>query len=168
MDYERLFNVTDRARPKRRLTPDDVEFFRKTVPAELADFPHVKLPAKLTHPAGFSISGAPVGTFVRCALLLGGQKALGRRYGGSLFYERVESDLAFRIMRSHFHHGYPKGTHCCAQCTLAVLPVLEAGAIRYLDGRSLARGVRRIIERKAWRFRSAPNAKMLDWALGRA
>jgi hypothetical protein len=45
--------------------------------------------------------------------------------------------------------------------------VLEAGAIRYFDGRALAKTVRRIVEKKAWRFRSAPNAKMLDWALSR-
>ena len=50
----------------------------------------------------------------------------------------MEKDLAFGIMRSHFHHGYPKGVHCCAQCTLAVIPVLEAGAIRYFDCRELS------------------------------
>jgi hypothetical protein len=167
MDYERLFDAADRSRARQRLSPDDIFFLRETVPGELDDFPHVKPPAKLAHPGGFSISGAPVGTFLRSALLLAGQKALGRRYAGLPFYEHVESDLALRIMRSHFHHGYPKGTHCCAQCTLAVLPVLEAGAIRYFDGRALAKTVRRIVEKKAWRFRSAPNAKMLDWALSR-
>jgi hypothetical protein len=56
------------------------------------------------------------------ALLIAGQKALGRRFGGAEFYERVEKDLAFGIMRSHFHHGYPKGAHCCVQCTLGVMP----------------------------------------------
>ena len=50
---------------------------------------------------------------MKSALLLAGQKALGRRYGGSLFYETVEKELALGIMRSHFHHGYPKGTYCC-------------------------------------------------------
>src|SRR5262249_8642844 len=93
------------------------------------------------------------------------QKVLGKRYEGSDFYEAVERDLAFGVMRSHFHHGYPKGTHCCQQCTLAVYPVLEAGALRYFECRELAADVRRLIEGKQWRSATAPNPKMLHWAL---
>lgn len=97
--------------------------------------------------------------------MLAGQKALGDRYGGDPFYERVETDLAMRIMRSHFHGGAPKGAFCCKQCTLAILPVLEAGAIRYFDGPPLAKDVRQMIQAREWRFSSAPNAKMAQWAL---
>jgi hypothetical protein len=118
-------------------------------------------------PRGFVVSGAPVGTFVKSALLIAGGRALGRRYAGLDFYERVEADLALGIMRSHFHHGYPKGTHCCVACTLAVLPVLEAGAIRYFDGRVLARDVRALIAKRGWRFAKPANAKMVSWALSR-
>ena len=163
MDYVRLFTGADRARARQRMTPDDVTFLQKTIPSDLDAFPSMKLPKTVQHPAGFSVSGAPVGTFLRSALLIAGQKAVGRR--GSDFYERVESDLAMRIMRSHFHNRYPKGTHCCAQCTLAVLPVLEANAIRYFDCRPLAKDVRRMIHAREWRFATAPNAKMAQWAL---
>jgi hypothetical protein len=116
-----------------RLAPKDVAFIRDVVPGRLESFPRLKLPASVRHPAGFAVSGASVGTFLRSALLVAGQKALGRRFGGHEFYDRIERDLAFGIMRSHFHHGYPKGVHCCVQCTLAVIPVLDAGAIRYFD-----------------------------------
>ena len=98
--------------------------------AALQSFPLIKLPKTIRHPGGFTVSGAPVGTFLRSALLIAGQKALGRRFAGHAFFENVERDLALGVMRSHFHHEYPKGTHCCVQCTLAVYPVLEAGAIR--------------------------------------
>jgi hypothetical protein len=54
-------------------------------------------------------------------------------------------DLVFGIMRSHFHDGYRRGVHCCVQCTLAVIPVLEAGAIRYFDCRELSIAVRRLV-----------------------
>ena len=135
-------------------------------PHQLDAFPHLKFPASVRHPAGFSISGAPVGTFVRSALLVAGQKALGRRFGGSEFYERVEQDLALRIMRSHFHHGYPKGVHCCIQCTLAVIPVLEAGAIRYFECRELSRSVKRLVRQRQWRFSKPVDPRMLQWALG--
>lgn len=166
MDLDQLWDLSDRARNRHKLTPKDVEYIKKTLPAELADFPCLDLPKRVSHPAGFSISGAPVGTFLRSALLLSGQRALGRRYDGLEFYERVEKDLAFGIMRSHFHHGYPKGTHCCAQCTLAVYPVLEAGAIRYFDTAKLAKVVCQLIEKKEWRFSNFSNAKMLKWSLG--
>lgn len=163
MDYVRLFAIADHVRARGRVTSADTVFLRNTVPAQLDSFPKLKLPKTVRHPAGFSISGAPVGTFLRGALLLAGQRALGRR--GSEFYERVEADLAMRIMRSHFHHDYPKGTHCCAQCTLAVLPVLEANAIRYFDCRPLAKSVSHLIRAGEWRFARPPSAKMLDWAL---
>lgn len=166
MDLDTLWNVAERARANRRLPSVDIDFMRDVVPAELASFPRMKLPKAVRHPAGFAISGAPVGTFLRSALLIAGQKALGSRFGGSAFYEAVERDLAFGIMRSHFHHGYPKGTHCCVQCTLAVYPVLEAGAMRYFDCRPLARDVRRLITEGGWRFVKPPNAKMRQWAVG--
>lgn len=107
MDCDNLWRA-DGARSQRRLPPADVAFVRDVVPVELESFPHLNLPKAVRHPAAFSISGAPVGTFLRSALLMAGQRALGDRYGGSEFYARVERDLAFGIMRSHFHHGYPK------------------------------------------------------------
>jgi hypothetical protein len=168
MDFNTLWQVADRARLQRKLHPADVAFVRDLVPAELVAFPRLNVPRAIRHPAGFSVSGAPVGTFLRSALLIAGQKALGNRCGGSPFYERVERDLAFGIMRSHFHHGYPKGTHCCVQCTLAVFPVLEAGAIRYFDCAELARGLRRLIREGGWRFSKPGNPKLTRWALGQA
>ena len=62
-----------------------------------------------------------------------GRRPLDAASPATRSFENVERDLALGIMRSHFHHEYPKGTHCCVQCTLAVYPVLEAGAIRYFD-----------------------------------
>lgn len=167
MDYARLFVIADRARARRSLAREDVAFLRENVPAELAAFPKLERAPKIIHPSGFTVSGAPVGTFVKSALLIAGQRALGRRFGGAPFYERVEEDLAFRVMRSHFHHGYPKGTNCCAACTLATLPVLEANAIRYFDARGLAKNVRKLITEGGWRFASPQNPKMLRWALSR-
>jgi len=166
MDFETLWVVADRARARQRLAPKDVAFVRDVVPDQLDSFPRLELPRSMRHPAGFSISGASVGTFLRCALLIAGQKALGRRFGGSEFYERVEKDLAFGIMRSHFHLGYPKGVHCCVQCTLAVLPVLEAGAIRYFDCRDLSRSVRRLVRQRHWRFAKPADPRIVRWALG--
>lgn len=168
MDFNTLWRVADQARSQRRLPSSEVAFLRDVVPAELASFPRLSLPKVIRHPAGFSIAGAPVGTFLRSALLIAGQKALGNRYSGSPFYERVERDLAFGIMRSYFHHGYPKGTHCCVQCTLAVYPVLEAGAIRYFDCAELARDLRRLIGEGGWRFSKPANPKLARWALGQA
>jgi hypothetical protein len=167
MDYGRLFELAETARSRRVLSADEVAFVRDGIPADLARFPRMDLPKSVRHPAGFTVSGAPVGTFVRGALLLAGRKALGDRYGGADFYERVETDLAMRIMRSHFHGGDPRGAYCCKQCTLAVLPVLEADAIRYFDGRALAKDVRRMIEAGEWRFATPPNAAMLRWSLAR-
>jgi hypothetical protein len=166
MDYERLWAIADSARDRRSLTPDDARFIRDEVPRDLAGFPRIALPKSIKHPAGFSLSGAPIGTFLRSALLLAGRKALGNRYGGNPFYEDVERDLAFGIMRSNFHHGYPKGAHCCQQCTLAVYPVLRLGAIRYFDCAELAEGIRRLVRERKWRFSSAPNPKLLRWSLG--
>ena len=166
MDFDRLWSVAESARTRQRLPTEDVSFVRQDVPTELESFPRVELPKAIRHPAGFSVSGAPVGTFLRSALLIAGQKALGSRYNGSPFYETVERGLAFGIMRSHFHHGYPKGTHCCVQCTLAVYPVLEAGAIRYFDCGQLAQALRGLMAEGGWRFAKPPNAKMLQWALG--
>jgi len=166
MDFDTLWLVADRARKRSRLAPEDVSFVRDVAPEQLDSFPRLKLPTSVRHPAGFSVSGASVGTFVRSALLVAGQKALGKRFGGSEFYERVERDLAFRIMRSHFHHGYPKGVHCCIQCTLAVIPVLEAGAIRYFDCRELCRSVERLVRTRQWRFAKPADPRMVRWALG--
>ena len=166
MELDTLWDVADRARAKPRLAPKDVLFVRDVVPDQLDAFPTLKLPATVRHPAGFSISGASVGTFLRSALLVAGQKALGRRCGGHEFYERVEKDLAFGIMRSHFHHGYPKGVHCCVQCTLAVIPVLDAGAIRYFDCRELSSAVRGLVRKRQRRFAKPADPRMVRWALG--
>ena len=166
MDFQTLWLVADRARERPRLAPGDVSFVRDVVPAELDGFPELKLPASIRHPAGFSISGASVGTFLRSALLVAGQKALGRRFGGSEFYGRVEKDLAFAIMRSHFHLGYPKGSHCCVQCTLAVIPVFEAGAIRYFDCRELSRAAERLVRKRLWRFAKSTDPRIVGWAMG--
>jgi hypothetical protein len=157
--------VADRARGRSRLTREDVSFVRDVVPDRLASFPRLTLPQKIKHPTGFTVSGASVGTFVRSALLVAADKALGRRFGGSRFYERVEKDLAFAIMRSHFHNGCPKGAHCCVQCTLAVIPVLDAGAIRYFDCRELSASVRRMVEKRQWRFARPVDARMVNWAI---
>jgi hypothetical protein len=166
MDFDTLWVVADRARKRPRLAPEDVLFVSNAAPAQLNGFPRLNLPAIIRHPNGFSISGASVGTFLRGALLVAGQKALGRRFGGSEFYERVEKDLAFGIMRSHFHHGYPKGAYCCVQCTLAVIPVLDAGAIRYFDCRELSRAARRLVRQRQWRFAKPVDPRMVRWALG--
>ena len=166
MDLDRLWVVADRSRARPRLASEDVSFVRDVAPDQLESFPKLKLPASVRHPAGFPVSGASVGTFLRGALLIAGQKALGRRFGGSGFYERVEKDLAFAIMRSHFHHGYPKGAHCCVQCTLAVIPVLEAGAIRYFDCRQLSSAARRLVRQRQWRFARSVDPRMMRWALG--
>ena len=166
MDFDKLWMAADRARMRRQLVAEDVTFLRDVVPIELESFPEFDLPKVIRHPGGFSVSGASVGTFLRSALVVAAQRAFGKRFGGLAFYERVEKDLAFGIMRSHFHLNYPKGTHCCVQCTLAVLPVLDAGAIRYFDCATLSAGVRRLIKEGRWRFVQPPNARMLRWAIG--
>ncbi len=63
MDFNVLWQVAERARSQQRLAPNDVGFLYEVVPVELASFPRVNLPKVIKHPAGFSISGAPVGTF---------------------------------------------------------------------------------------------------------
>ena len=166
MNFDRLWVVADRARARPRLAPEDVSFIRDVVPDELDSFPNLELPTSIRHPAGFAVTGASVGTFLRGALLIAGQRALGNRFGGSEFYGRVEKDLAFGIMRSHFHHGYPKGVHCCVQCTCAVIPVLEAGAIRYFDCRDLSKSVRRVVRQRKWRFAKQVDPRIVRWALG--
>src|SRR5262245_29734538 len=163
--FDTLWDVADRARAGGRLSSSDITFVRRVAPAALDAFPRLTLPKSIRHPAGFSVAGAPVGTFLRSALLLSAQRALGRRFAASACYDTVEKDLAFGIMRSYFHHAYPKGTHCCVQCTLAVYPVLEAGAIRYFDCGPLSRDVRRVITDRQWRFASPANPKMLRWSL---
>lgn len=165
MTFNTLWQVAERARSQQKLQASDVAFIRDVVPAELQSFPRLRLPKSIRHPGGFSVSGAPVGTFLRSALLIAGQKALGDRYDGLPFYESVERDLAFGIMRSHFHHGYPKGTHCCVQCTLAVYPILEARAIRYFDCAPLEKSVRALIETGGWRFSKPCSVALRRWAL---
>lgn len=164
-DIETLFEIAEHAKGRGPMNAADKAAVRDDLPERFADFRHARLPAKVAHPAGFTISGAPVRNFTLAALLLCGQKALGKRYGGQPFYESRERDMAFAVMRTNFHNGHPRGTNCCAQCTLATLPVLRAGAVRYFDCKSLAEDVTRLIETRQWRFSSAPNAKMLAWAL---
>ena len=161
-----LWAVADRARGRSPLAPRDVSFIKHVAPDQFDSLRQLKLPASIKHPAGFSVTGASVRTFVQSALLVAGQKVLGTRFGGSEFYESVEKDLAFGIMRSHFHLGYPKGVHCCVQCTLAVIPVLDAGAIRYFDCRELSRAARLLIRQRKWRFARPVDARTVRWALG--
>jgi hypothetical protein len=168
VNWERLWVVAELARARGSLSRADVAFVRDTLPAALDSFPRMTLPKTIRHPGGFTVSGAPVGTFLRSALLIAGQKALGHRFAGNPFFETVERDLALGVMRSHFHHDYPKGTHCCVQCTLAVYPVLEAGAIRYFDCASLAEQVRLIVRTHQWRFARPVHAAMVRWSLGDA
>ena len=165
-DLDTLWELADRARGRARLSSSDVKFVRDIAPRQLDSFPRLKLPKSIRHPAGFSISGASVGTFVRSALLIAGQKALGRRFAGDQFYERVEKDLAFGIMRSHFHLGYPKGVHCCVACTLAVVPVLDAGAIRYFNCDEMSKAVTRLVRQRQWRFARPVDPRLVCWALG--
>ena len=109
VNFERLWVVAEWARARGSLSRDDIAFVRDTLPAALDSFPRIKLPKTIRHPGGFTVSGAPVGTFLRSALLIAGQKALGRRFANHSFFENVERDLALGVMRSHFHHEYPKG-----------------------------------------------------------
>ena len=104
VNYERLWVVAERARAREPLSRDDIAFVRDTLPAALDFFPRITLPKTIRHPGGFTVSGAPVGTFLKSALLIAGQKALGRRFAGHSFLENVERDLALGVMRSHFHH----------------------------------------------------------------
>ena len=161
-----LLAVAERARARGPLERADLQFVQRTAPEVLASFPEITPPNTIRHPGGFSVTGAPVGTFMKSALLLAGQKAFGRRFDGHPFYESVERDLAFNIMRSSFHHDYPKGTHCCVQCTLAVYPVLKAGAIRYFECAPLADDVYSLVRTRQWRFSRPVNATMIRWSLG--
>lgn len=165
MDFDRLFQLADRSRGGKRFTVADADFVREAVPAAISDLTNYEAPAKIRHPAGFTVAGAPVRTFIKAALLLCGQRVFGRRYDGSAFFQQVEKELAFGVMRSHFHHGHPKGTHCCAQCTLAVYPVLASGGIKYFDTTELAEDVRRLIESGGWRFARPPSEAMVRWSL---
>ena len=166
MDFGTLWAVAERSRERARLAPRDVAVVRNVAPGQFDSLSRMKLPPSVRHPAGFSISGASVRTFVGSALLVAGQKALGRRFDGAEFYERVENDLAFGIMRSHFHLGHPKGVYCCVQCTLAVVQVLDAGAIRYFDCQELSQAVRLLARRRKWRFAKAVDPRMMYWAMG--
>jgi hypothetical protein len=148
------------------MSQEDSAFVRTKLPALLSEYPHLNLPKQTRHPAGFTVMGASVGTFVRCASLIAAQRVLGTRYKGSGFYEAIEKDLAFGIMRSHFHLGYPKGVHCCTSCTLAVYPVLALNAVRYFDSPALAKNVRALVTARAWRFAKPANANLLTWSLG--
>jgi hypothetical protein len=164
-DLSEVWNVAERARGHGKLSHADTMFIRDRIPAALKDVRVAALPKSLKHPGGFTVTGASVGTFLRSALLLAGQKALGKRFDGSPFYEQVEQDLAFGIMRSHFHLSYPKGAHCCGPCTLAVYPVLAAGAIRYFDNAVLAKAIERMVAERQWRFAGAANERMVSWSL---
>jgi hypothetical protein len=138
MNFQELWVVAEQARGRGSLSSDHIAFVRDTVPSAFDAFPRIALPKMIRRPGGFTVSGAPVGTVVRSALL----------------------------MRSHFHHGHPKGTYCCVQGTLAVYPVLEARAIRYFDCALLSAHVRQIVRTRRWRFARTVNAAMLDWSLG--
>lgn len=166
MNITRILEIAERARGRGRLSADDQAYVREIVPKEFASFPRLELPKRIQHPGGFPVSGAPVGTFLRSGLLVAAQRVLERRYEGSSFYEGVEKDVAFGIMRSHFHHGYPKGTYCCTQCTLACYPVLKLEAIRYFECAELAVAVEHIVTTRQWRFAGHVPAGMLSWAMG--
>jgi hypothetical protein len=166
MDYDLLWNIGEQVRHGTRLAPEAKHFIAKIVPRELAKFPRIAFPRHVRHPAGFSLAGAPIGTLARCVLVLSAQRVFGPAYDSrSEFYHRVAADLAFCAMRSHFHHGFPKGLHCCAQCSLAVYPVLEAEALRWFDCSSLAPTVRKLIEGHQWRFTGSTNPRMMAWAV---
>jgi len=93
------------------------------------------------------------------ALLIAGQKALGKRFGGSDFYERVEKDLAF-------------GASCARIFTTAIRRVYIAvfsahlRAIRYFDCRELFVALRRIVRQRQWRFAKSTDPRIVRWALG--
>lgn len=166
MDYERLFILADAARAGQKPKGEDAQFVAETVPAALAGFPSYKRPERVPHPAGFTVSGAPVGTYLRSAMLITAAKLFGERYKGAPFYERVETDFAMRIMSAHFNKAAPKGCFCCIQCSLAVLPALEANTMRWFDCRPAAENLRAVIGRREWRFKGNANPKMLAWSLG--
>ena len=166
MDYERLLKIGDQCRFPIRLSSQDKVFICETVPEELHTFPNFKYPSHLKHPGGFTISGAVVRSFIKCALVLAGRRALGvQYYRQSEFYDHVARELTLGMTLSHFHHSDPKGAYCCAQCTLALYPVLKAGALRWVNCIQLASAVRSLIEDRKWRFTTSTNPRMITWSL---
>lgn len=164
--HERILQVGDLARSGVRLNPADWAFVRDEVPEALAAFPRIEYPERIRHPAGFLLSGAVVRTHLKAAMVLGARRALGVRYDArSEFYDRVMRDLTLWLALSHFRHGDPRGAYCCAQCTLAIYPVLRAGALRLVDCKQLHAEVRALIVERRWRFSTATQPKMIAWAL---
>lgn len=49
---------------------------------------------------------------------------------------------------------------------LPVIPVLEAGALRYFDCRDLSKSVKRLVRQREWRFAKSVDPRMVRWALG--
>ncbi len=96
MDFDRLFQLADRSRGGKRFAVDDADFVSEAVPAALRDFPNYEAPAKIRHPAGFTVEGAPVGTFMKAALLLCGQRVFGKRYEGSGFFSAGRERVGVR------------------------------------------------------------------------
>ena len=89
MELDQLWEVADRARNSAKVSQEDSGFVRRELPELLSDFPHLKLPKRISHPAGFAVTGASIGTFVRCASLIAAKRVLGARYKG------------FRLLRVH-------------------------------------------------------------------
>ena len=167
MYIERLVELSEQAKNGGKFTREEKTYIDVELPKLLKDYPDIDVPRKFKHPAGFSVSGAPVRTFLKSMLLMSGRRALGHRFGGSEFYEKVEYDLAFHIMRSHFHNQYPKGTFCCAKCTLAILPALRMKTIRWFDCEESADSILEVVNEKQWRYSNFKNQNMLDWSLSK-
>lgn len=166
MIFEKILEIGDRARWRARLPADDRLFLREEIPREMAAFPSIIYPPRMRHPGGFTISGAVVRTFVKAALVLGARRAFGRRFDAEVeFYDRVARDLTLGMALSHFRHGDPKGAYCCAHCTLAIYPVLQARALRLVDCGQLSEAVRGLIESRGWRFSRATSPKVIQWSL---
>jgi hypothetical protein len=47
-----------------------------------------------------------------------------------------------------------------------VVPVLDAGAIRYFDCREMSRSVTRLVRQRQWRFARAVDPRLVRWAFG--
>lgn len=166
MNYGRLWSVAETTRNRQRFSPADRRFVVEEIPARFSHFPDLGAPERVRHSAGFSVSGASVRTLLRSALLLAARGAMGSDYHRkSAFYASVETDLALRISLSLFRQGDPKGAYCCPKCTLAVLPLYRCRAIHWFDCRELEASVRALIEKRAWRFSSHLDARMLEWSL---
>ena len=111
-----------------------------------------------SHPAGFSISGAPVGTFLRSAPHRRAEGA-GQKVWRIRLLERVEKDLAF-------------GASCARIFTTAIRRVYIAvfsahlRAIRYFDCRELFVALQRIVRQRQWRFAKSTDPRIVRWALG--